>query len=134
MKQLFSIMWNLQTHYHFKLDFQKCKDNQLQSWNSPVEYANRKSKHDIFHDTPWSRFVKLRTLFSCVSCVVAFFIQATADDIHAFFVCSNELKDSNLLVCYEYVYLTPFLHHNGFAWTFRRLKSPVTRLFRQPPY
>ena len=44
MKKLFSIMSNLQTHYHFKLDFQKvdqhtgdkwihctnqCKDNQV---------------------------------------------------------------------------------------------------------
>ena len=23
MKNLFSIMWNLQTHYHLKIDFQK---------------------------------------------------------------------------------------------------------------
>ena len=51
MKKLFSIMSNLQTHYHFKLDFQKVdqhtggkwlihstqhsKDNQLQSLELP---------------------------------------------------------------------------------------------------
>ena len=47
MKQLFSIMPNLQTHYHFKLDFHKwiniqeasgtkhSKDNQLQSLEIP---------------------------------------------------------------------------------------------------
>ena len=51
MQKLFSIMSNLQTHYHFKLDFQKvdlytggtwlnhgtkhCKDNQLQSLEFP---------------------------------------------------------------------------------------------------
>ena len=58
-------MSNLQTYYHFKLDFQKVdqhtgdkwlihgikrrKDNQLQSqaWNSPVEYPSRECKHDI---------------------------------------------------------------------------------------
>ena len=56
-------MSNSQTHYHFKLDFQKvdehtggkwlingtkrCKDNQLQSMELPVEYPSKKSKHDI---------------------------------------------------------------------------------------
>ena len=56
-------MSNLQTYYHFKLDFQKVdihtegkwlihgtkhrKDNQLQSLNSPVEYPSRECKHDI---------------------------------------------------------------------------------------
>ena len=58
-------MSNLQTHYHFKLDFQKVnqhiggrwlihgtkrrKDNQLESkaWNSPVEYPSRECKQDI---------------------------------------------------------------------------------------
>ena len=54
MKRVFSIMSNLQTHYHYKLDFQKVdqhtegkllihgtkhhKDNQSQTRNSPVEY------------------------------------------------------------------------------------------------
>ena len=57
MKKLFSIVSNLETHYHFKIDFQKvdqytggkwlihhtkhCKDNQFQTWNSPVEYPSR---------------------------------------------------------------------------------------------
>ena len=59
MKKLFSIMWNLQTHYHFQLDFQKVdqhtggnwlihstkngKDNQLQSLEPPcyAEYPSR---------------------------------------------------------------------------------------------
>ena len=52
-QEMFSLMSNLQTYYHSKLDFQKVdqhtggkglihgtkrrKDNQLQSWNSPVE-------------------------------------------------------------------------------------------------
>ena len=56
-------MSNLQTYYHFKLDFQKMdqhtggkwlihctkrrKDNQLQAWNSPVEYPSRECKHAI---------------------------------------------------------------------------------------
>ena len=55
-------MSNLQTYY-FKLYFQKGdqhtggkwlihgtkrrKDNQLQTWNSPVEYHRRECKHDI---------------------------------------------------------------------------------------
>ena len=63
MKNMFSIMSNLQTHYHVRLNFQKIdqhtggkclihdtkhrKDNQLQAWNSPVEYLSRESKHDI---------------------------------------------------------------------------------------
>ena len=54
MKKLFSIMSNLQTHYHFKLDFQKVeqhtggkwlihgtkrhKDNQLQSLELPCTF------------------------------------------------------------------------------------------------
>ena len=57
MKMLFSIMSNLHTHYHFKLDFQKAdqhtggewlthgtkhhKDNRLQTWNFPAEYHSR---------------------------------------------------------------------------------------------
>ena len=56
-------MSNLQTYYHFKLDVQKVdqhtggkwlingtkrhKDNQLQTWNSPVEYPSRECKHGI---------------------------------------------------------------------------------------
>ena len=56
-------MSNLQTYYHFKLDSQKvdqhtggkwlihgtkcCKDNQLQSLDSPVEYPSKEWKHDI---------------------------------------------------------------------------------------
>ena len=58
-------MSNLQTHYHFTLDFQKAdrhtggewlihgtkhrKNNQLQSLKLPVEYLSRESKHDIKH-------------------------------------------------------------------------------------
>ena len=53
----------LQTYYHFKKAFQNVeqhtegkwlihgtkrrKDNQLQTWNSPVEYPSRECKHDI---------------------------------------------------------------------------------------
>ena len=56
-------MSNLQTYYHFKLDFQKVdqhtggkwlihgtksrKDNQLQSLEPPVGYPSRECKHDI---------------------------------------------------------------------------------------
>ena len=56
-------MSNLQTYYHFKLDFQKVdqhiggkwlvhgtnrhKDNQLQSLDSPVEYPSRECKYNI---------------------------------------------------------------------------------------
>ena len=56
-------MSNLQSYYHFKLDFQKVdqhtggkwlihgtkrrKDNQLQAWNSHIEYPSRECKHDI---------------------------------------------------------------------------------------
>ena len=55
-------MSNLQTHYHFKKDFQNVdqhtggkwsihgtkrhKDNQLQSLELPVEYPSRECKHD----------------------------------------------------------------------------------------
>ena len=61
MKKLFSIMSNLQTHYHFKLDLWKvdqhtggkwlihgtkhCEENQLQSLELPVEYPSKESKH-----------------------------------------------------------------------------------------
>ena len=60
---LFSIMWNLQTYYHFKLDFQKMdqhtggkwlihgtkhhKDNQLQSLELSYRISMRECKHDI---------------------------------------------------------------------------------------
>ena len=56
-------MLNLQTYYHFKLDFQKMgqhtggkwlihgtkrrKDNQLQSLELPVKYPSMESKHGI---------------------------------------------------------------------------------------
>ena len=56
-------MSNLQTHYHFELDFQKWTNIQKasgqstatntartisrKSWNSPVEYHSRESIHDI---------------------------------------------------------------------------------------
>ena len=56
-------MSNLQTYYHFKLNFEKVaqhsggkwlipgtkhrKDNQLQSLDLPVEYPSRECKHDI---------------------------------------------------------------------------------------
>ena len=32
MKKLFSTMWNLHTHYHFKLDFQKVKQHTGGKW------------------------------------------------------------------------------------------------------
>ena len=32
MKKLFSIMSNLQTHYHFKLDFQKVDQHTDEKW------------------------------------------------------------------------------------------------------
>ena len=57
MKKMFSIMSSLETHYNFKIDFQiydehawdkwwidgskHLKDNQLQAWNSRVEYPSR---------------------------------------------------------------------------------------------
>ena len=63
MKKLFSIMLNLQTNYHFKLDFQKVdqcagmewlilgtkhhKEISGEAWNSAVEYLSREFKHDI---------------------------------------------------------------------------------------
>ena len=63
MKNLFSMMSNLQIHYHFKLDLQNVeqhtggkwlihgtkrhKDNQFQNVNPPVEYPSRESKHAI---------------------------------------------------------------------------------------
>ena len=56
-------MSNLQTYYHFKLDFQQVdqhtggrwlihgtkrrQDNQLQSLELPLEYHSRECKHDI---------------------------------------------------------------------------------------
>ena len=62
MKTFFSIMSNLQTHSHFKLDFQKWTNIQWASgestapnttrtisckaWNPNVEYPSRESKHD----------------------------------------------------------------------------------------
>ena len=63
MKKLFSIRSNLQTHYHFKPDFQKVaqhtggkwlihgpkhhNDDQLQNLEPPVEYPSKGSKHYI---------------------------------------------------------------------------------------
>ena len=63
MKKLFSIMSNLQTYYHFKTRFSKKWTNiqeasaqptapnttrtiRWSTWNSPVEYPIRESKHD----------------------------------------------------------------------------------------
>ena len=62
MKKLFSIMTNLSTHYHFKLDFQKMDQHaggtwlihgtkhritlSCKAWNSTVEYPSRESEHD----------------------------------------------------------------------------------------
>ena len=52
-------MSNLQTYYHFKLDFQKVDKHtagtapnaartiNCKAWNSPVEYPSRECKHDI---------------------------------------------------------------------------------------
>ena len=67
MKKLFSIMSNLQIHYHVKLYFQEgnqhteCKlsihgtnhhkDTQLQSLELPCRYPSRESKHDILIET-----------------------------------------------------------------------------------
>ena len=58
MKWLFTIMSNLQTYYHFKLDFQKVDQHtggkwlitapttsrviSCKAWNSPVEYPSKK--------------------------------------------------------------------------------------------
>ena len=63
MKNVFPIMSNLQTHYHFRLSFQKwtniqeaigqsmapntAKTISCKAWNSLVEYHSRWSKHDI---------------------------------------------------------------------------------------
>ena len=62
-KLFFYLMSNLQTYYHFKLDFQKVDQNagasgwpmapnvartsSCKAWNSPVEYPSRECKHDI---------------------------------------------------------------------------------------
>ena len=55
-------MWNLQTHYYFKLDFQNVGQHPIVSgtkhrkaisckvWNSPVEYRGRESKNDTSTD------------------------------------------------------------------------------------
>ena len=56
-------MSNIQTYYHFKLDFQKVdqhtggkwlihgtkrrKTISCKAWNSPVEYPSKECKHDI---------------------------------------------------------------------------------------
>ena len=71
MKKLFSIMSNLQTHYDFKLDFQKvgqyiggkwlihstkqCRDDQLQSLELPcrISYIDTKMVTNRFK-TSWS--------------------------------------------------------------------------------
>ena len=61
-EKVFSIMSNLQTHYHFKTDFQNMKqqtggkwlihgtkhrkENQLQNLEPPVKCPSRESKHD----------------------------------------------------------------------------------------
>ena len=63
MKQLFSIISNLRTHYHFENDLQTVhqhtvgkwlihdtkhrQESSCKIWNSPVEYLSRLSKHDI---------------------------------------------------------------------------------------
>ena len=83
MKKLFSIMLNLQTHYHFKLDFQKVvqrargewlilgtKHHKVisgEAWNSAVEYLSREIKHDIkeyMHITFIITLVWTRTFFT----------------------------------------------------------------------
>ena len=63
MEKLFSIISHLQTHYHFKPDFEKVdqhtddkwsiygtkhrKDISGKAWNSAVEYPSRESRYDI---------------------------------------------------------------------------------------
>ena len=63
MKNLFSIMSDLQTHDHLKFDFKKVdqhtggkclihgpkprKDNQSKTWNSPAEYPSQESNHGM---------------------------------------------------------------------------------------
>ena len=55
---MFSIMSNLQTHYHFKLNLQRVDQHILEApnalmpisckaWNSPAEYPSRECKRDI---------------------------------------------------------------------------------------
>ena len=63
-QKMFSLMSNVQTYYHFKLDFQKVdqhtggkwlihgtkrqtRTTSCKAWNSPVEYPSRECKHDI---------------------------------------------------------------------------------------
>ena len=69
MRNLFSIMSNLQTHYHFKLDFQKVgkhtagrwlflgtkrhKDNQLQSLKLPYRTKLTFNKPEIENKIWW---------------------------------------------------------------------------------
>ena len=68
MKQLFSIMLNLQTHYYFKLDYQNWNNPQEASgsstapnttrtisskaWNSPTAYPRRESKQGTKESEP----------------------------------------------------------------------------------
>ena len=67
MKQFLFVISSLQTHCHFKLDFQNVdqhtggtwlihgtkhhKNSKLQSLNPPIEYPSIESKHDIKEST-----------------------------------------------------------------------------------
>ena len=82
MQKLLSILSYLQTQCHFKLDFQKVnphtgdmwlilttehlKDNQLQTWNSPVDfpsiYSTRDIKSDNYHPNKTEGFKDLMLL------------------------------------------------------------------------
>ena len=47
MKKLFSIMSNLQTHYHFKLDFQKVNQHTGGKW---LIHGTKHRKDNQLHD------------------------------------------------------------------------------------
>ena len=69
METLFSIMSNLQTHYHLKLDFKKWTNIQEASdksttpntektisskvWNCPVVYPSGEYNHNVFNYKRW---------------------------------------------------------------------------------
>ena len=56
MKKLFSVVSNLQTHYHFKLDFQKVDQHEEGKWSIPgkipQEQSVAKSGTDLLLEYP----------------------------------------------------------------------------------